>query len=109
MHYDRPQFREQDYAVRPSMRIFGALLLGFLASLMAGDVPQTFQLKAIPLKPCTTGKGQFLCEFGNWLNAMVPTSLQGPLAAVGQIGMAVIFSFGVWWLLKPLFTSKKRK
>ncbi len=109
MHYDRPQFREQDSAVRPSMRIVCALILGFLAFLMASEVLQTFQLKAIPLKLCTTGKGQLLCEFGNWLNATVPTSLQGPLAAVGQIGMAVIFSFGAWWLLKPLFTAEKRK
>lgn len=109
MPYDRPQFREQDYAVRPTLRISAALMLGLFAIVLVSQVPQTFQLKAVSPKQCTSGKGQLLCEFGNWLNAMTPPSWQGPLAALGQIGMALVLTFGVWWLLKPVVTAAVRK
>jgi len=84
-------------------------MLGLFAVVLVSQVPQTFQLKAVSPKLCTSGKGRFLCEFGNWLNAMTPPSLQGPLAALGQIGMALTLSFGVWWMLKPLITAALRK
>jgi hypothetical protein len=109
MHFDRRQFREQDFAVRPALRIAGALLLGFFVFLIAGQVPQTLQLKAVSPKSCTSGKGQVLCELGNWINTVTPSSLQGPLAAVGQIAMCVVLVFGVGWLLAPLVRAARRK
>jgi hypothetical protein len=109
LHNKKREFRDEDFVVRPTLRILGALILGFLAYLFVTSAPKVFYLSAIGPEQCSAGKGRVFCVMGNWITSITPASMQGPLAAAAHIGMALIFAWAMWMLLKPLVTRTRSK
>ena len=110
MLYNRKRtYDPQDYAVRPSLRILGALFAGVCAAAFLLGAIQLAQLAQVPPEQCKATKGRLLCEFGNWINANTPPALQGPLAAAAHICFALLFLWVMWLLLKPLVAKYRSK
>jgi hypothetical protein len=103
------EFRPEDYAVRPLLRVIGALLAAFVAWLFASTAQRAFYLAAVAPEQCKSVKGRLLCEAGNWINSITPPALQGPLAALAFVCMALLMALVVWLLLKPLFIKPRKK
>jgi hypothetical protein len=103
------ELRSEDFVVRPTLRVLGALLLGFLTYLFVANAQKVFYLSSIGPEQCRARKGRIFCELGNWITSITPASMQGPLAAAAHIGMALIFVWAMWMLLKPLVTRSRSK
>jgi hypothetical protein len=109
LHDKKRDFRDEDFVVRPALRVLGALILGFLACLFAINAQKMLYLAAVAPAQCKSGKGRLLCEVGSWINSIAPPPMQGPLAAMAHITMALIFAWATWLLLRPLVTKSRRK
>lgn len=103
------ELRSEDFVVRPTLRVLGSLLLGFLAYLFVTNARKVFYLSAIGPEQCGARKGRMFCELGNWITSITPASMQGPLAAAAHIGMALILVWAMWMLLKPLVARSRSR
>lgn len=97
----------QNYEMRPSIRVLGALLTTFFAYLSANSAIPLFSAEHLSRRRCA-GRGKLICEFGNWLVSVIPSEAQGPLEGISHILVALICLYLTWWLLRPLVVTKQR-
>jgi hypothetical protein len=99
----RPLPRSEDFAIRPTIRVFGTLLMLFLAYVSVEIAMPLFQAEAIAAKSCERrGKGWWVCELTNLLWAYVPPSVQGEIAGTSGLLAAAFWTYFAWLLLKPV-------
>lgn len=88
--------------VKPGFRKLGALVLFILTLVFATSTYQLLQT-ATPVfrADSCSGKGQMLCELGNWLMAAIPDSIQFPLEIASGMALTLFALYGTIHLCLP--------
>ena len=96
------------YAVRPTFRVVGAVLLAYVAWLSLSDAIAAFSAESVALT-CAPRKHQWACEAGMWLVQLFPVSTHGTIFALTDTIVAVTCLFLAVLLLLGLRASRPLK
>jgi hypothetical protein len=91
-----------DYAVRPSLRILGAVLLAAMSVLFVAQALPLFGREVAVVGTCPEGKGKWMCVLGSLFMSVVPSHLHGPVLGAASIAFAACLVFLAWLLVQPL-------
>ena len=106
----RPLPQSADFAIRPLIRVLGAILMLAVAYVFVeGAIPQ-FQAQEITYgyRWCGRGKGWWLCELGNLVASFVPPSMRGVAEGASGLLVAGLAMYIAWLLLKPVLLSARK-
>ena len=97
-----------DFAIRPWIRVLGAIFVLGIAYIFVDGAISLFQADQIVYgyRSCG-GKGRLLCELGNLVASLVPTSIRGVVEAASGLLAAGLSMYIAWLLLKPVVRSDK--
>lgn len=95
----------ESLAVRPVLRVLGAVLLGGIAWLFVSQAWTLFEHRSAIDATCTSGSGRATCELGGWLLRAVPAPWQGPVMGATLVGIGGVAVLAAVGLLKPLLAE----
>jgi hypothetical protein len=103
----RPLPRPEDFAIRPGIRLAGVLLLLGLAYIFVEHAISWLETdeKVYGPKSCS-GKGAWVCELGNLLSSLVPSSMREVVEGTSGLVVAGLLMYVAWLLLKPVFRRR---
>ena len=96
----------EQFKVRPTLRILGAVFMLLIAALMVQNAIPFFFAEQVLFPSCAReikAGSRFLCEVDKAMRSAFPPQMQGPIEALLHLAMAALLIFLSWRLTKPLF------